>query len=81
MAVGRNTAFRRVQPVMRAAAKLDGPHACPKGLRHGFGVQGVSRRIALDLVQKWLGHAELNTTAIYANAVGEEAQSIAARMW
>jgi hypothetical protein len=30
---------------------------------------------------KWLGHAQLTTTAIYANAVGEEEQSIAARMW
>ena len=29
------------------------------------------------MVQKWLGHAQLTTTAIYANAVGEEEQSIA----
>jgi integrase/recombinase XerD len=50
-------------------------------LRHGFGVQAVSRGIALNMVQKWLGHAQLTTTAIYANAVGEEEQSIAARMW
>jgi hypothetical protein len=28
-----------------------------------------------------LGHAQLTTTAIYADAVGEEEQSIAARMW
>ena len=59
----------------------DSPHACPKGLRHDFGVQAVSRGIALNMVQKWLGHAQLTTTAIYANAVGEEEQSIAARMW
>jgi integrase/recombinase XerD len=26
------------------------------------------------MVQKWLGHAQLTTTAIYANAVGEEEQ-------
>jgi len=26
-------------------------------------------------------HAQLSTTAIYADAVGEEEQSIAARMW
>jgi hypothetical protein len=30
------------------------------------------------MVQKWLGHAQLTRTAIYANAVGEEEQSIAA---
>ena len=34
-----------------------------------------------NMVQKWLGHAQLTTTAINANAVGEEEQSIAARMW
>src|SRR3954469_17541005 len=77
----RMTAFRRVQEVMSAAGIPEGPHACPKGLRHGFGVQAVSRGIALNMVQKWLGQAQLTTTAIYANAVGEEQQSIAARMW
>jgi len=77
----RMTAWRRVQEVIEAAGIADGPHACPKGLRHGFGVQAVSKGIALNLVQKWLGHAQLTTTAIYANAVGEEEQSIAARMW
>ena len=34
-----------------------------------------------SLVQKWLGHAQLSTTAIYADAVGEEEHSIASRMW
>src|SRR3954470_17926035 len=34
----RMTAFRRVQEVVAAAGIPDGPHACPKGLRHGFGV-------------------------------------------
>lgn len=78
---GRMTAWRRVQEVIQAAGIADGPHACAKGLRHGFGVQAVSRGISLNMVQKWLGHAQLTTTAIYANAVGEEEQSIAARMW
>jgi integrase/recombinase XerD len=77
----RMTGFRRVQEVIAAAGIPDGPHACPKGLRHGFGVQAVSKGIGLNMVQKWLGHAQLTTTAIYANAVGEEEQSIAARMW
>src|SRR3954471_17635135 len=77
----RMTAYRQVQEIIAAAAIPDGPHARPKGLRHGFGVQAVSRGIALNMVQKWLGHAPLTTTAIYANAVGEEEQSIAARMW
>jgi hypothetical protein len=34
-----------------------------------------------NLVQKWLGHAQLTTIAIYANAIGAEEQDIARRMW
>ena len=67
--------------MIATAGILGGPHACPKGLRHGFGVQAISRGIALNMVQKWLGHAPLTTTAANANAAGEEEQSIAARMW
>ncbi|MGE4045281.1 MAG: tyrosine-type recombinase/integrase [Acetobacteraceae bacterium] len=77
---GRMTGWRVVHAAM-TAARLDGPYASPKGLRHGFGVAAVSAGIPLNLVQKWLGHAQLSTTAIYANAVGEEEQTIAAKMW
>ena len=76
----RMTGWRAVHAVM-AAAGLDGPHASPKGLRHGFGVAAVSAGIPLNLVQKWLGHAQLTTTAIYADAVGAEEKDIARRMW
>ena len=76
----RMTGWRAVHAVMQAAG-LDGPHASPKGLRHGFGVAAVSAGIPLNLVQKWLGHAQLTTTAIYANAVGAEEKDIASRMW
>jgi integrase/recombinase XerD len=76
----RMTGWRAVHAVMEAAG-LDGPHASPKGLRHGFGVAAVSAGIPLNLVQKWLGHAQLTTTAIYANAVGAEEKDIARRMW
>ena len=55
--------------------------ASPKGLRHGFGVAAVTAGIPLNLVQKWLGHAQLSTTAVYANAVGAEEKDIARRMW
>jgi len=76
----RMTGWRAAHAVM-AAAGLDGTHASPKGLRHGFGVAAVSVGIPLNLVQKWLGHAHLSTTAIYADTVGAEEQDIAQRMW
>ena len=40
----RMTGWRAVHHVM-AAARLDGPHASPKGLRHGFGVAAVTAGI------------------------------------
>jgi integrase/recombinase XerD len=76
----RMTAWRQVHAVMEEAG-LSGVKASPKGLRHGFGVTAVSAGIPLNLVQKWLGHAQLSTTAIYADAVGAEEQDIAQRMW
>jgi integrase/recombinase XerD len=33
------------------------------------------------MLSKWKGHASLEVTAIYANALGEEQYSINARMW
>jgi integrase/recombinase XerD len=74
------TAWRHVKAVMQAAG-IRGTQASPKGLRHGFGVAAVQAHIPLNLVQRWLGHAQLSTTAIYAEVVGQEEQEIAARMW
>jgi integrase len=45
-----------------AGRLLDGVAASPKGLRQGFGVATVTAGIPLNLVQKWLGHAQLSTT-------------------
>jgi site-specific recombinase XerD len=74
------TAWRKVKAVMDAAG-ITGSHATPKGLRHGFGVAAVQASIPLNLVQRWLGHAQLSTTAIYAEAMGKEERDIASRMW
>src|SRR5687767_6806261 len=76
----RKTAYTRVIEVMEQAG-ITGPQASPKGLRHGFGVACIEKQIPLHLVQRWLGHAQLSTTAIYADAVGEEERGIAARLW
>lgn len=78
--LSRTSAWRVVRFAF-AAAGIQGAQASPKGLRHGFGVQAVARGVPLNLVQKWLGHAQLSTTAIYADAMGEEELSIAAKMW
>lgn len=76
----RGTVWSRVCKVMQAAGII-GHHATPKGLRHGFGIKAVTSGIPLNVLQKWLGHAALSTTAIYADAAGAEAKQLAERMW
>lgn len=76
----RTTGWRRVSVIL-AEAGISGTQACPKGFRHGFGVAAVSVGIPLNLVQRWLGHADMKTTAIYADASGPEERSIASRLW
>lgn len=53
----------------------------PKALRHTFGVGATQKNVPLNIVQKWMGHARIATTAIYADAVGDEERALAARMW
>lgn len=77
---GRTWAWRVVKDVM-AVARIAHGAATPRGLRHGFGVHAVCSGVPLNLVQKWLGHADIATTAIYTNALGPEERAIAGRMW
>ncbi|MBI1362559.1 MAG: tyrosine-type recombinase/integrase [Proteobacteria bacterium] len=79
--MSRPTAWRAIKTVMGSAGIEAGPQASPKGLRHGFGVFAVSAGVPLNMIQKWLGHAQISTTAIYANAQGPEERNLAERMW
>jgi len=77
----RMTGWRKIKEIM-ASADINGPQASPKGLRHGFGVYAIADcEIPLNMVQKWLGHTDLKTTAIYANAIGKQERDIANKMW
>lgn len=78
--MSRSTGWRRVGEVMQMAG-IEGAHASPKGLRHAFGVQALMKEIPLPLLQRWMGHADLETTAIYLQVVGNEETSFAGRMW
>lgn len=78
--IARSTAWRQVKTIM-AKADITGPQATAKGLRHGFGVHALHSGVPLNLLQKWMGHADIAVTAIYGNAVGPEERAIAERMW
>ncbi len=76
----RATGYRLVTHYM-ANAGVAGGMACPKGLRHGFAVACLAQKIPLTTVQKWLGHARLETTAIYLEVSGDEERELAKRLW
>lgn len=76
----RTTAWRRIKVIM-SRAEITGTPAMPKGLRHSFGVQAFQANVPPHLVQRWLGHASLQTTAIYADVMGPDERAFAARMW
>ncbi|MDE2933049.1 MAG: site-specific integrase [Chloroflexota bacterium] len=76
----RSTGTRHVHALMRQA-RIEGPQASPKGLRHAFGVAAVTAGVPLPTIAAVLGHAELTTTAVYTTAIGAEARELIARMW
>ena len=77
----RTTAWKRVKEIMRRADVATSV-AMPKALRHAFGVQTTTgARIPLNMVKKWMGHSRIETTAIYADAVGVEEKNLAASIW
>ena len=76
----RVTGWRIVKHIM-AEAGIEGARATPRGLRHAFGIATLQAGIPINLVHRWLGHARLTTTAIYAGAAGPEERAFAAKFW
>jgi len=79
-AMSRTTAWRVVKRVM-AHAGISGRGACPRGLRHSFGVGTLQAGVPITLLQRWLGHARLSTTEIYTNVIGPEEFAFASQFW
>lgn len=78
--IPRITTYRWIKGIM-AEAHITGPKACPKGLRHAFGVSAILSDIPLHMLQRWMGHASMRITAIYATVIGREQLELSDRMW
>ena len=76
----RVTAWRNIKRVM-TKARISGPMATPRGIRHGLGIHAASNAVPPNLIQRWLGHSSGTTTAIYIDAVGYEERTFAKRIW
>lgn len=76
----RTTAWKQVKRLMLDAG-VPAHLATPRALRHTFGVEATACRISLSVVQKWLGHAKIETTAIYATPIGKQERALARLTW
>ncbi|WP_375415055.1 tyrosine-type recombinase/integrase [uncultured Bradyrhizobium sp.] len=76
----RATAWRLIKHVM-LLAQVTGRQACPRGLRHAFGVGALQGGVPPHLIQRWMGHAQLSTTVIYMNVCGPDELALARRLW
>jgi integrase len=76
----RETAWRFIRKVITASGVTGSP-ACPRGLRHGFAVNALLAGVPIHLVQRWLGHSRIDTTAIYTRVCGVEEVRFAERFW
>jgi hypothetical protein len=64
-----------LSPAERTQLARTSPHA----FRHTFGTQAVAGEVPLDVVQKVLGHASLQTTSVYVKAEQQRVLSELAR--
>lgn len=76
----RATGWRIIKDVM-TLSQIVGRAACPRGLRHAFGVGTLQAGVPLNRVQSWLGHSRISTTAVYTAASGPEDFEFMGRFW
>jgi integrase/recombinase XerD len=76
----RVTAWRVIKLLM-ARSGVRGQQASPKGFRHGFGHGSLQSGVPITLLKRWLGHARITTTEIYADACGPDEREFARKFW
>ena len=76
----RSTGWRAIKEVM-SNANIEGLQATTKGLRHAFGVRCAIEKIPINLIQRWMGHSDPSTTAIYMNIIDDEERQFARKTW
>ena len=77
---GATKAYYVVKEVMSEAG-IAGAHASAKGLRHGFAVNVALNNVPLPKIRDWMGHNDLEMTAVYLGIMGEEEDALAERTW
>ncbi|MEW8048789.1 MAG: site-specific integrase [Candidatus Thiodiazotropha sp.] len=78
--IARTTGWRIIKRALDKA-KIEGPQATAKGLRHGYAVAMILGGLDVQILKKRLGHESADTTAIYLQVVGDEAHKLDGEAW
>lgn len=84
----KKTMHEKVSRVIADAGISGGPHAVPKGIRHGFLVHAIRQCIILTRIAEWMGYSHIDYIGEYAvqlavhapEMLGDE-RTDAALMW
>ena len=76
----RTQALHYVKDSMKAIG-INDKRSNARCLRHTFGTHGARCGVPLTVLQRWMGHTKLETTAIYTQILGAEERELAKRMW
>jgi integrase len=76
----RPTGWKKIKQMMQIAG-VPPFIANARALRHSFAVEAVQNQIALSVIQRWLGHAKIESTALYAAPLGAEERRLAKLLW
>jgi len=72
----KGTLHEKVSRVIAAAGIAGGPHAVPKGIRHGYLVHALRRRILLTRVSRWMGYSNIDYIAEYIDSLAHHAPEL-----
>jgi integrase len=74
--ITRHAVAKRLQVTAQALADAGGPNLVgaisPHTFRHSFAVNAILHGVPLTVVQAWLGHKNLSSTAIYTQVLAAE---------
>jgi len=76
----RWTGWRLIKNLMQSVG-IKGIKGTPKGLRHTYTITYLREKTPVTTVSKLLGHARVQTTAIYADFMAEDERKWAENVW
>ncbi len=76
----RTYAFNKLKVCFDKAGLYE-EQAMPKALRHGYAVNSILCGVPINLLQRQMGHARIETTLLYCGLLGDEERLMLEKAW